>query len=77
MHAAIPPLIQYVFMVWCLVKHRDFTLTVRKGPVKQPFEHSVFAELGMGRGEVKSCGCKVERLMNVSAVLSLHKLEKF
>jgi hypothetical protein len=27
MRGAIPPLPQYVFMVWCLVKHRDnFTL---------------------------------------------------
>jgi len=31
MHGAIPPLSQYVFMEWCLVKHKDkftFTLTV-------------------------------------------------
>jgi hypothetical protein len=28
MRGAIPPLPQYVFMAWCLVKHRDnFTLT--------------------------------------------------
>jgi hypothetical protein len=30
MRRAIPPLLQYVFMAWCLVKHRDnftFTLT--------------------------------------------------
>jgi hypothetical protein len=28
MRGAIPPLPQYVFMVWCLVKHRDnFTFT--------------------------------------------------
>jgi hypothetical protein len=28
MHGAIPPLSQYVFMAWCLVKHRDnFTFT--------------------------------------------------
>jgi hypothetical protein len=28
MHGAIPPLPQYVFMAWCLVKHRDnFTFT--------------------------------------------------
>jgi hypothetical protein len=27
---AIPPLPQYVFMAWCLVKHRDnFTFTLR------------------------------------------------
>jgi hypothetical protein len=27
MHGAIPPLPQYIFMAWCLVKHRDnFTL---------------------------------------------------
>jgi hypothetical protein len=23
MNGAIPPLLQYVFMAWCLVKHRD------------------------------------------------------
>jgi len=23
MHGAVPPLLQYVFMEWCLVKHRD------------------------------------------------------
>jgi hypothetical protein len=23
MHGAVPPLPQYVFMAWCLVKHRD------------------------------------------------------
>jgi hypothetical protein len=29
MHEAIPPLPQYAFMEWCLVKHRDnFTCTV-------------------------------------------------
>jgi hypothetical protein len=28
MHGAIPPFTQYVFMAWCLVKHRDnFTST--------------------------------------------------
>jgi hypothetical protein len=28
MRGAIPPISQYVFMVWCLVKHRDnFTFT--------------------------------------------------
>jgi hypothetical protein len=28
MCGAIPPLLQYVFMAWCLVKHRDnFTFT--------------------------------------------------
>jgi len=26
MYGAIPPLPLYVFMAWCLVKHRDFTL---------------------------------------------------
>jgi hypothetical protein len=31
MRGAIPPLPQYVFMVWCLVKHRDnFTFTFGK-----------------------------------------------
>jgi hypothetical protein len=31
MRGAIPPLPQYVFMAWCLVKHRDkFTLTLVK-----------------------------------------------
>jgi hypothetical protein len=29
MHEAIPPLSQYVFMAWCLVKYRDnFTFTL-------------------------------------------------
>jgi hypothetical protein len=28
MRGAIPPLLQYAFMAWCLVKHRDFTFTV-------------------------------------------------
>jgi hypothetical protein len=35
MHGAIPPLPQYVFMAWCLVKHRDnftFILTFRLIP---------------------------------------------
>jgi hypothetical protein len=32
MHGAIPPLSQYVFMAWCLVKHRDdFTFTLQHG----------------------------------------------
>jgi hypothetical protein len=31
MRGAIPPLFQYVFIGWCLVKHRDnFTLTFYK-----------------------------------------------
>jgi hypothetical protein len=37
MHGAIPPLPQYVFMAWCLLKHRDnftfiftFTFTFRQ-----------------------------------------------
>jgi hypothetical protein len=30
MNGAIPPLLQYVFMAWCLVKHRDsFTFTFK------------------------------------------------
>jgi hypothetical protein len=28
MQGAIPPLFQYVFMAWCLVKHKDFTFTL-------------------------------------------------
>jgi len=28
MYGAIPPLLQYTFMAWCLVKHRDFTFTL-------------------------------------------------
>jgi hypothetical protein len=28
MRGVIPPLPQYVFMAWCLVKHRDFTLSL-------------------------------------------------
>jgi hypothetical protein len=35
MSGAIPPLFQYAFMAWCLVKHRDFYL--RK--VKMPLEN--------------------------------------
>jgi hypothetical protein len=32
MRGAIPPLSQYVFMAWCLVKHKDnFTCTFLKG----------------------------------------------
>jgi hypothetical protein len=32
MSGAIPPLSQYAFMVWCLVKHRDnFTFTFMSG----------------------------------------------
>jgi hypothetical protein len=34
MHIAIPPLPQYTFMAWCLVKHRDnftFTLDIMLG----------------------------------------------
>jgi hypothetical protein len=27
MRGAIPPFLQYVFMAWCLVKHRNFTFT--------------------------------------------------
>jgi hypothetical protein len=31
MRGAMPPLRQYVFMAWCLVKHRDnFTFIVQK-----------------------------------------------
>jgi hypothetical protein len=38
MRGAIPPLPQYVFMAWFLVKHRDnfaftFTKRIRKGKV--------------------------------------------
>jgi hypothetical protein len=30
MRGAIPPLLQYVFMAWCLVKHRDnFTFKIK------------------------------------------------
>jgi hypothetical protein len=29
MRGAIPPFLQYVFMAWCLIKHRDnFTFTI-------------------------------------------------
>jgi hypothetical protein len=35
MHGAIPPLPQYVFMAWCLVKHRDnFAFFYRAGSLK-------------------------------------------
>jgi hypothetical protein len=30
MHGAVPLLLQYVFMAWCLVKHRDFTFICLK-----------------------------------------------
>jgi hypothetical protein len=36
MSGAIPPLPQYVFMAWCLVKHRDnFTFTLPKTSDRQ------------------------------------------
>jgi hypothetical protein len=36
MRGAIPPLPQYVFMAWCLVKHRDnFTFTFTLNVVLQ------------------------------------------
>jgi glycosyltransferase involved in cell wall biosynthesis len=28
MRGTMRPLLQYVFMAWCLVKHRDFTFTL-------------------------------------------------
>jgi hypothetical protein len=36
MRGAIPPLPQYVFMAWCLVKHRETTL-----PLPRPFRREV------------------------------------
>jgi hypothetical protein len=39
MRGAIPPLSQYVFMAWCLVKHRDnftFPLTFTLVSMEQP-----------------------------------------
>jgi hypothetical protein len=52
MRGAIPPLPQYVFMVWCLVKHRDnFTFThplrnskvnrVHESPPLDPILHQI------------------------------------
>jgi hypothetical protein len=41
MRGAIPPLLQYVFMAWCLVKHRDFKTNLVsqcKGATKIEFE---------------------------------------
>jgi len=28
MRGTIPPLLQYVFIEWCLIKHRDFTFII-------------------------------------------------
>jgi hypothetical protein len=39
MRGAIPPLSQYVFIAWCLVKHRDNVALPL--PVKQCKEHYV------------------------------------
>jgi hypothetical protein len=45
MRGAIPPLPQYVFMAWCLVKHRDnfnfylYLLGVRDGKELQKNPH--------------------------------------
>jgi len=36
MHGAIPPPPQYVFMEWCLVKHRDFTYSKQLNSVSIP-----------------------------------------
>jgi hypothetical protein len=42
MSAAILPLPQYIFMAWCLVKHRDkftftFTFTLQLNPILSEF----------------------------------------
>jgi hypothetical protein len=44
MRGAIPPLPQYVFMAWCLVKHSDIftftsSVTLREGNVLSAFEN--------------------------------------
>jgi hypothetical protein len=44
MRGAIPPLPQYIFIAWCLVKHRDnftfmFINTVPIGPVEDGERH--------------------------------------
>jgi hypothetical protein len=46
MRGTIPPLSQYVFMVWCLVKHRDnlcvpSLINFRKHSTKQNYEHKI------------------------------------
>jgi len=46
MRRAIPPLLQYVFMAWCLVRHKDiftFTFILTCAP---PDDHK-FNELSM------------------------------
>jgi hypothetical protein len=35
MCGAIPLLPQYIFMAWCLVKHRDFTFKTDEIPFKK------------------------------------------
>jgi len=48
MSGAVPPLPQYVFMVWCLVKHRDnFTFYLYLG-VMDVAAWLVLSELGSG-----------------------------
>jgi hypothetical protein len=41
MHGAIPPLPQYVFMAWCLVKHRDIFLLHLLRPVSPGFVQQI------------------------------------
>jgi hypothetical protein len=53
MHGAIPPLSQYVFMSWCLVKHRHnftFSCQVISGPC------SKITSLVLDSCILKSCG---------------------
>jgi hypothetical protein len=46
MRGAIHPLPQYIFMAWCLVKHRDnFTFTEKLKRYKSPGSDQILAEL--------------------------------
>jgi hypothetical protein len=38
---AIPPLPKYVFMAWCLVKHRDFSVDIKLRVVPGTKHHAV------------------------------------
>jgi hypothetical protein len=49
MHGTIPPLPLYVFMVWCLVKHRDnftFTSSTASGTALWPTQPPIQWVLG-------------------------------
>jgi len=45
MSGAIPPLPQYAFMAWCLVKHRDkFTFTFNNCYIILTIDEDIFSE---------------------------------